>query len=48
MLIAHTSHWLVNLLYLAPMVAFLAWLGVTTLKERRAEKDEPERKPKVP
>lgn len=38
MLIAHASHWLVNLLYMAPVFGFLVWLGFTTLKERRSEK----------
>ena len=38
MLIAHSSHWLVNVLYLAPVVTFLSWLGVTTYKERRRGK----------
>lgn len=36
MLIAHSSHWLVNLAYLAPVVGLLAWLGMATYKERRA------------
>ena len=35
MLIAHASHWLVNLAYVAPVVGFLAWLGLATYKERR-------------
>lgn len=38
MLIAHASHWLVNLLYMAPVIAFLIWLGVTTVRERRRER----------
>lgn len=33
--IAHTGHWLVNVAYLLPVVAFLAWLLVTTIRERR-------------
>jgi hypothetical protein len=36
--IAHTSHWLVNVAYLAPVLGFLAWLGLTTFKERREER----------
>jgi len=35
---AHASHWLVNVAYLAPVLGFLAWLGLTTLKERREER----------
>lgn len=33
--LAHSSHWLINLLYMAPVAAFLAWLGLTTFRERR-------------
>jgi len=33
--IAHTSHWLVNVAYLLPFVAFLTWLVVTTVRDRR-------------
>jgi len=35
MLIAHASHWLVSLAYLAPVVGFLVWLGMATYKERQ-------------
>ena len=38
LLIAHSSHWLVNLAYMGPVLAFLIWLGLTTLKERRNER----------
>ncbi len=40
--IAHSSHWLVELAYFLPVVGFLAWLGWTTLKERRAGKGDGE------
>ena len=36
--VAHAGHWLVQLTYFLPVVAFLAWLGWTTLKERRGGK----------
>ncbi len=36
MVLAHASHWLVNLAYIVPVVGFLIWLGFATLKERRA------------
>ena len=36
--IAHASHWLVNIAYLAPVLGFLAWLGLTAFKERREER----------
>jgi hypothetical protein len=35
MYLAHAAHWLVNIAYFLPVVGFLAWLGVTQLKERR-------------
>ena len=35
--LAHSGHWLVNLMYLAPVVGFLGWLGVVTWRERREE-----------
>ena len=35
--LAHTGHWLVNLMYLAPVVGFLGWLGVVTWRERRED-----------
>jgi hypothetical protein len=33
--IAHAGHWLVNIAYFLPVVAFLAWLVITQIKERR-------------
>ena len=38
--IAHTCHWLVNVAYLLPFVAFLAWLLITTIRERRKSAEE--------
>jgi hypothetical protein len=35
MYIAHAGHWLVNIAYFVPVVAFLAWLLATQFKERR-------------
>lgn len=34
-MLAHAGHWLVNALYLAPVVLFLAWLAVVHVRERR-------------
>ena len=34
-LVAHASHWIVNIAYFAPVVGFLAWLGVSQFRERR-------------
>jgi hypothetical protein len=33
--IAHPGHWLVDIAYFLPVVAFLAWLLVTQIRERR-------------
>jgi hypothetical protein len=33
--IAHAGHWLVTTAYFLPVVAFLAWLVVTQIRERR-------------
>jgi hypothetical protein len=35
MYFAHPGHWLVDAAYLLPVVAFLAWLLVTQIRERR-------------
>jgi hypothetical protein len=35
MYIAHPGHWLVDIAYFLPVVAFLAWLIVTQIKDRR-------------
>lgn len=39
-LIAHASHWLVQVAYVLPVAGLLVWLGWTTLKERRAKGDQ--------
>ena len=33
--IAHTGHWLTTIAYFLPVVAFLVWLAVTQIRERR-------------
>jgi hypothetical protein len=38
-LIAHAGHWLVSAAYFVPVLGFLIWLGVTQVKDRRANKD---------
>jgi hypothetical protein len=35
MLVAHAGHTLVTIAYFLPVVAFLAWLVVTQVRERR-------------
>ena len=36
--IAHAGHWIIGIANFVPVVAFLAWLGITQLKERRSER----------
>lgn len=33
--IAHAGHWLVNIAYFLPVVAFIGWLVITQIRERR-------------
>ncbi len=33
--LAHAGHWLVQIAYFLPVVAFLGWLGWSTIRERR-------------
>lgn len=35
--IAHTGHWLVNVLYLVPLLAVVAMLVVSSMRDKRAE-----------
>ena len=41
-LVAHAGHWLVTLAYFTPVVAFLVWLLVTQVRERRDRSSQPE------
>ena len=36
--IAHAGHWLLSLAYFLPVLAFLGWLGIVTIRDRRREK----------
>jgi hypothetical protein len=36
--IAHAGHWLTTIAYFLPVVAFLAWLLVTQIRERRRQR----------
>ena len=40
LVLAHAGHWLVQMAYFLPVVAFLAWLGITTWKERRDKRND--------
>ena len=37
--IAHAGHYLVTIAYFLPVVAFLVWLAVTQIRERRRGRD---------
>ena len=38
MYFAHAGHWLTSIAYFVPVIAFLVWLGVTQIKDRRDRK----------
>ena len=35
--LAHAGHWVVQAAYFLPVVAFLVWLAITTVRERRRD-----------
>lgn len=44
LVLAHAAHWAIQLLYVAPVVGFLVWLGVSQFRLRRSGRpDEDER-----
>ena len=40
MVLAHPGHWLVQVAYFVPVLAFLAWLAFTTIRDRRRSRDD--------
>jgi uncharacterized membrane protein SirB2 len=38
--LAHAGHWLVNVLYLVPLVIVVGMLAVSSIRDRRAEAAE--------
>jgi hypothetical protein len=38
--IAHAGHWIVNALYLVPLLVVVAMLAISSLRDRRAEAAE--------
>ena len=40
---AHAGHWIESLLMLVPVVGFLIWLWITTMRERRRQRNAGER-----
>jgi hypothetical protein len=37
--VAHVGHWLVDLLYVAPLLLLLAFLAVGKIRERRTQRE---------
>jgi hypothetical protein len=35
--IAHAGHWITGIAYFLPVIAFLIWLGITQIRERRRQ-----------
>jgi hypothetical protein len=48
MLFAHAAHTLTTIAYFLPVVAFLAWLLVTQVRERRSRSRQVSRGPTPP
>jgi hypothetical protein len=44
--LAHAGHYIVDLLYLAPLVVVLGALGLASLRDRRRGQPAPRREPK--
>jgi len=38
-LIAHAGHWITSIAYFIPVIGFLAWLGITQIKQRREDRE---------
>ena len=38
LIFAHAGHWLVSLAYVAPVLVFVVWLAVVTVRDRRADR----------
>jgi hypothetical protein len=43
--IAHAGHWLVQLLYLTPLIVLLVALAMGKVRERREREGDPDRPP---
>jgi hypothetical protein len=38
--LAHAGHWLEGVVYLVPIGGFALWLGITTVRDRRRQREE--------
>jgi len=41
---AHAGHWIVSAVYAAPAIGILVWVTITTLRDRRRQAEDPERR----
>ena len=39
--LAHVGHWLVETLYIAPVLVVVAWISIRAILDRRASEAEP-------
>lgn len=39
--LAHSGHWLAELLYIAPVIVIVGWIGIRALVDRRRHRMEP-------
>ncbi len=46
--VAHAGHWLVETLYIAPVVVIVTWISIKALLDRRREKRQPAGEPPPP
>jgi hypothetical protein len=37
---AHAGHWIEAAVYMVPIGGFAVWLGITTVRDRRKEREE--------
>ena len=42
MTLAHTGHWLANLMYVLPVLVVVGWISIRALLDRRAAKRDPQ------
>ena len=41
MTLAHTGHWLADVLYVLPVLVVVGWISIRALLDRRAENRDP-------
>lgn len=40
LVLAHAGHWITSVIYVAPLIAFLLWLGFIAVRDRLDERHE--------